>query len=64
VMRIAGLPRFLWRQTLQQFGRWLRTRRPGTPALEALTEELRLLQYVGLITGCWRQAVTPNSPRY
>jgi hypothetical protein len=23
VMRIAGMPRFLWRQTLQQFGRWL-----------------------------------------
>lgn len=51
VMRIAGLPRFLWRQALQQFGRWLWTRRPGTPALEALTEELRLLQYCGLIMG-------------
>jgi glycosyltransferase involved in cell wall biosynthesis len=55
VVRIGGLPRFLWRQTLQQLGRWLKTRRPGTPALEALTEELRLLQYFGLIAGC-RQA--------
>jgi glucosyl-dolichyl phosphate glucuronosyltransferase len=53
VTRIAGLPRFLWRQALQQFGRWLWTRRPGTPALEALTEELRLLQYWGLIAGAW-----------
>jgi glucosyl-dolichyl phosphate glucuronosyltransferase len=52
VMRIAGMPRFLWRQTLQQVGRWITTRRPGTPALEALTEELRLLQYCGLFVGC------------
>jgi glycosyltransferase involved in cell wall biosynthesis len=58
VMRIAGLPRFLWRQMLQQFGRWVRTRRPGTPALEALTEELRLLQYVGLLVACWRRPAT------
>ena len=53
VTRIGGLPRFLWRQSLQQFGRWLRTRQPGTPALQALTEELRLLQYCGLIAGCF-----------
>jgi glycosyltransferase involved in cell wall biosynthesis len=52
VMRIAGTPRFLWRQALQQLARWLWTRRPSTPALEALTEELRLLQYCGLIIGC------------
>ena len=63
VMKIAGLPRFLWRQTMQQFGRWLKTRRPGTPALEALTEELRLLQYCGLIAGCWRRPNTPYGTR-
>ena len=55
VMRIAGTPRFLWRQALQQFTRFLRTRHPRTPALDALKEELRLLQYCGLIAGCWRR---------
>lgn len=55
VTRIGGMPRFLWRQALQQFGRYLRTRYPRTPALEALKEELRLLQYCGLIAGCWRR---------
>jgi glycosyltransferase involved in cell wall biosynthesis len=63
VTRIAGLPRFLWRQTLQQFARWLQTRRPGTPGLDALTEELRLLQYLGLIAGCWRQSRTAQHAR-
>jgi glucosyl-dolichyl phosphate glucuronosyltransferase len=58
VTRIAGMPRFLWRQGLQQLGRWIRTRRPGTPALEALTEELRLLQYCGLLAGCRRRERT------
>ena len=55
VMHIGGVPRFLWRQALQQLNRYLLTRYPRTPALEALKEELRLLQYCGLITGCWRQ---------
>jgi glucosyl-dolichyl phosphate glucuronosyltransferase len=55
VMHIGGLPRFLWRQTLQQLGQYLRTRHPRTPALDALKEELRLLQYCGLIAGCWRR---------
>lgn len=55
VMRIGGMPRFLWRQTFQQAGRWLRTRWPGTPALTALTEELRLIQFAGLIVECWKR---------
>ena len=55
VMRIGGMPRFLWRQALQQFGRYLHTRLPRTPALDALKEELRLLQYCGLIVGCWQR---------
>ena len=54
-IRIAGTPRFLWRQALQQFARYLRTRHPRTQALDGLKEELRLLQYCGLIAGCWRQ---------
>jgi glycosyltransferase involved in cell wall biosynthesis len=52
VPRIGGVPRFLFRQALQQFGRWLWTRRPGAAALPALVEELRLLQYAGLIAQC------------
>ena len=55
VMHIGGVPRFLWRQALQQLNRYLWTRYPRTPALAALKEELRLLQYCGLIAGCWRQ---------
>lgn len=55
VRRIGGVPRFLWRQALQQFGRWLWTRRPGVAALPALIEELRLLQYAGLIAACSRR---------
>jgi cellulose synthase/poly-beta-1,6-N-acetylglucosamine synthase-like glycosyltransferase len=61
VMRIAGTPRFLWRQALQQLTRYLRTRDPRTPALLALKEELRLLQYCGLIAGCWRRRRTADS---
>jgi glycosyltransferase involved in cell wall biosynthesis len=60
VMRIGGVPRFLWRQALQQFGRWFWTRRPGAPALPALIEELRLLQYAGLIVGCSRRPLRLN----
>lgn len=52
VMYIGAMPRFLWRQMLQQFVRWMKTRRPGTPALQALAEELKLLQYCGLAVGC------------
>lgn len=55
VTRIGGVPRFLWRQALQQFGRWLWTRRPSVAALPALVEELRLLQYAGLIAECSRR---------
>jgi glycosyltransferase involved in cell wall biosynthesis len=62
VVRIGGVPRFLWRQALQQCGRWLRTRGPRTPALKALTEELRLLQYAGLIAGCWKRRHRARRP--
>ena len=54
VPRVAGVPRFLGREVLSQFWRWLRTR-GSNDALQALHEELRLLQFVGLITECWRR---------
>ena len=54
VPRVAGVPRFLCREVLAQFWRWLRTR-CSNDALKALHEELRLLQFAGLVTECWRR---------
>jgi hypothetical protein len=52
VPHFAGVPRFAYRQALQQCWRWLRTR--GTSdALLALIEELRLIQYAGMLAACW-----------
>jgi glycosyltransferase involved in cell wall biosynthesis len=53
VPRVAGAPRFSYRQALRQCVRWAVTRR-GDP-LTALIEELRVLQYVGLFVECWRR---------
>jgi glycosyltransferase involved in cell wall biosynthesis len=54
VPRVAGVPRFLYRQGLQQLRRWLGVigRRDS---LEVLIEELRLLQFVGLFVEGWRR---------
>ena len=59
VPRIGGVPRFAYRQALQQWWRWARTR-GSADALLALTEEVRLFQYAGLIAECWRRR-TPKS---
>jgi glycosyltransferase involved in cell wall biosynthesis len=56
VPRIGGVPRFAYRQALQQAWRWARTR-GSADALLALTEELRLLQYAGLVAECWRRTL-------
>jgi len=53
VPRVAGVPRFSYRQALRQCVRWVATRR-GDP-LTALIEELRVLQYLGLFVECWRR---------
>jgi glycosyltransferase involved in cell wall biosynthesis len=55
VIRIGGVPRFFWRQAFEQFGRYLRTRLPGTPALPAFIEELKLIRCFGLVAECWKQ---------
>lgn len=60
VSRIAGLPRFLWRQAMQQGWRWMQTRLPGTPPIAALREELRLLQFAGMIVECWKRRGRPS----
>jgi glycosyltransferase involved in cell wall biosynthesis len=54
VPRIAGVPRFLYRQSLHQFGRWIRTL-GSHDALGALKEELGALQHAGLLYECWRR---------
>ncbi|HEV3058783.1 MAG TPA: glycosyltransferase family 2 protein [Vicinamibacterales bacterium] len=64
VPRIGGVPRFAIRQALQQVGRCLSTR-GSSNALNALIEELRLIQYAGLFAQCWHlrrsRAVVPGS---
>ena len=60
--RIAGTPRFLWREAIIQLCRYLRTRYPGTPPLGALVEELRLLQHCGLIVQGWKQRHAQQPP--
>ena len=54
VPRILGVPRFLYRQSLEQFGLWLRSLGRGD-ALAILTEELRTLQHAGVLLECWRR---------
>ena len=54
VPRVAGVPRFLYRQAFQQLRRWLKTI-GGHDALEVLIEELRLLQFAGLFAESWRR---------
>jgi glucosyl-dolichyl phosphate glucuronosyltransferase len=54
VPHIAGVPRFAYRQAIEQGWRWLRTR-GSRDALTALIEELRLLQHAGLLVHCWQR---------
>jgi cellulose synthase/poly-beta-1,6-N-acetylglucosamine synthase-like glycosyltransferase len=61
VPRVAGVPRFLYREVLAQVWRWLRTR-GSHDALKALHEELRLLQFAGLISECWRRRHAAPGP--
>jgi glycosyltransferase involved in cell wall biosynthesis len=53
VPHIAGIPRFACRQGCLQAWKYLRTRR--SDGLNALIEEVRLLQYLGLFVECWRR---------
>jgi glycosyltransferase involved in cell wall biosynthesis len=53
VPRIAGVPRFIYRQSLEQLWRWITAL--GGDALCVLTEELRTLQHAGILYECWRR---------
>jgi glycosyltransferase involved in cell wall biosynthesis len=54
VPRIAGVPRFLYRQGLEQCWQWIKAL-GRKDALGVMTEELRTLQYAGLLCECWRR---------
>lgn len=54
VPRIAGIPRFLCRQSLEQLWRWIRAL-GRSDALAVLIEELRALHYAGMLYECWRR---------
>ncbi len=65
VPRIAGVPRFLYRQAASQV--WQYARRVGrSDALGLMIEELRMLQYLGIFSECWKRrssrSHTPNVP--
>ncbi len=61
VPRIAGIPRFLYRQSLTQLARWL-TSLARSDALGVLTEELRTLQHAGILYECWRRRKVEPTP--
>jgi glycosyltransferase involved in cell wall biosynthesis len=64
VPTIAGVPRFVYRQAVQQCIRYLRSRVSG-PTLTARIAELHLIRYLGLLVGCYRQwrGLRLSSPR-
>jgi glycosyltransferase involved in cell wall biosynthesis len=54
VPRVAGVPRFLYRQGFRQLARWF-GRLASDDALALLTEELRAFQFAGLFAESWRR---------
>jgi glucosyl-dolichyl phosphate glucuronosyltransferase len=54
VPRVLGVPRFLYRQAAGQLWKWIR-RIGRRDELALLIEELRLLDYAGMFTECWRR---------
>jgi glycosyltransferase involved in cell wall biosynthesis len=52
IPHIARVPRFVYRELLQQFGRWL-GRAGRTDALSLLIEELKLIEYFGILSEYW-----------
>jgi cellulose synthase/poly-beta-1,6-N-acetylglucosamine synthase-like glycosyltransferase len=60
VPHVAGVPRFAYREALRQCGRWVRARARSN-TLAAQIEELRVIQYAGLFSECWRRSL--RAPR-
>jgi hypothetical protein len=64
VPRIARVPRFVYRELLQQVRRWL-GRAGRTDGLALLIEELKLIEYLGILAEYWvyrREASTGLLP--
>jgi glucosyl-dolichyl phosphate glucuronosyltransferase len=57
VPRLAGVPRFIYRQAAGQLWRYLKTV-GRADSLGLLIEEVKTLQYVGLFAECWKRALT------
>jgi glycosyltransferase involved in cell wall biosynthesis len=51
---VAGVPRFVYRELLEQTGRWLR-RAGRHDGLALLVEEVLLIEYFGFFAESWRQ---------
>ncbi len=64
VPSVAGVPRFIYRQATSQIWRYVK-RLGRADALALLIEELKALQYAGLLSQCWRRALrrTPEPRR-
>lgn len=54
VLKLAGTPRFLYRQGFEQAWHYLRTL-GRNDALGVFIEELKVIQYTGLYVECWRR---------
>ena len=61
---VLGVPRFVYREFLQQIVRWLR-RAGRTNALELLAEEVALVEYFGFFAESWtRRSPAPEIGRH
>jgi glycosyltransferase involved in cell wall biosynthesis len=58
---IAGVPRFVYREFLQQGRRWL-GRVGRSDGLALLIEEVLLVEYVGFFSEVWRSRMTSSPP--
>jgi glycosyltransferase involved in cell wall biosynthesis len=61
VPHVAGVPRFVYRQAIEQLGRYVRKlfRRD---ALGLLTAELAVLEYLGFVLHGWKTTLRPTVP--
>jgi hypothetical protein len=62
VPKIGGVPRFVYRQALQQLTDWLKLRRGGASP-DSFIEELKLIKYAGFAAECWRRCLRRNGNR-
>jgi hypothetical protein len=53
VPQIAGIPRFAFRQAVEQCLRYLASL-PRRDALRTMIEEMQMIRYAGLFAQCWR----------